>query len=65
MGDSPRTWLKEIRLKEDLTQQQVAEKGGFARTYYTMVENGKRTPSVNLAKQIAKVLNFNWIKFFE
>lgn len=65
MKDTPRTWLKDIRITKGFTQQEVSEKGGFARTYYTMVENGKRTPSVDMAKKIATVLSFNWIKFFE
>ena len=61
----PRGWLKKIRSEKGLTQQDVADSGGFARTYYTMVEQGKRTPSVDLAKSIAKALGFKWTIFFE
>ena len=61
----PRTWLKNIRVEKGLTQQEVASSGDFARTYYTMVEQGKRKPSVDIAKSIAKVLDFKWTIFFE
>lgn len=61
----PRVWLKSIRIEKGLTQQDVAESGDFARTYYTMIEQGKRTPSVDMAKSIAKVLGFDWTIFFE
>ena len=61
----PRKWLKKVRNEKGLTQQDVADSGGFARTYYTMVEQGKRTPSVDVAKSIARVLGFEWTIFFE
>lgn len=60
-----RNWLKKIRNEKGLTQQDVANSGGFARTYYTMVEQGKRTPSVDVAKSIARVLGFDWTIFFD
>lgn len=62
---TPRKWLKKIRIEKGLTQQDVAKNGGFARTYYTMVEQGKRTPSVEIAKLIAMVLGFDWTIFFD
>ena len=61
----PRMWLKDIRIEKGLTQQDVANSGGFARTYYTMVEQGKRTPSVDIAKTISRVMGFEWTIFFE
>lgn len=61
----PRLWLKKIRIEKGLTQQDVADSGNFARTYYTMVEQGKRTPSVEVAKSIARVLEFEWTVFFD
>lgn len=60
-----RLWLKEIREDKKLTQEDVAKRGGFARTYYTMVETGKRTPSVKMAKEISGALDFDWTRFFE
>lgn len=60
-----REWLKQIRISKGMTQTDVAVKGGFARSYYTMVEIGSRTPSVNMAKQIGEILGFDWTLFFE
>lgn len=58
-------WLKDIRLKLDLTQEQVAERAGISRTFYTEIETGSKNPSTKTAKKIAQVLNFDWVIFFE
>lgn len=47
-----------------MTQEQVAELSGIKRPYYTMIETGKRRPSVDVAKKIAAVLDFEWTLFF-
>lgn len=59
-----REWLKNIRNEHELTQNDVAERAGIERAYYTMIENGNRTPSVTVAKAIGKSLGFEWILFF-
>jgi transcriptional regulator with XRE-family HTH domain len=48
-----------------MTHEDVAERAGIQRPYYTMIENGTRNPSVEVAKRIAKVMGFNWTLFFE
>lgn len=60
-----RDWLKYKRLNKKLTQNEVAEASGIERAYYTMIELGERRPSVQVAKSIAKVLDFDWTIFFE
>lgn len=60
-----RIWLKELRENLGLTHEEVANKSKIQRAYYTMIENGSRTPSVEVAKRIGKTLNFNWTIFFE
>lgn len=60
-----REWLVDIRLKKKLTQEQVAEKSEIERAYYTMIELGKRRPSVETAKKIANVLGIDWTIFFK
>ena len=45
-----RDWLVDIRLKNKLTQEQVAERADIERSYYNMIERGKRRPSVEIAK---------------
>lgn len=58
-----RTWLKKLR--GDLTKTEVAQATGIKRQYYSMIENGVRNPSVEVAKKIAEFLNFDWTFFFE
>lgn len=60
-----RPWLKELRLKRGFTHDAVAKKAGIKRSYYTMIENGNRTPSVNVAKSIGEVIGFDWTIFFD
>jgi transcriptional regulator with XRE-family HTH domain len=60
-----REWLKNLRVKANMSQQQLAEKVEVSREYITMIENNERTPSVLIAKKIGKELNFNWTIFFE
>ena len=51
--------------KNGLTQDQVAKESEIERkTYYNMIERGKRRPSVEVAKRIGKVLQFDWTYFF-
>jgi transcriptional regulator with XRE-family HTH domain len=59
------SWLKNKRINKGLTQNQVAEKCEISRSYYTHIENGTKVPTVNVAKQIGKTLNFNWTIFFK
>lgn len=59
-----RSWLQKIRLSADKTHQDVANEAGIERAYYTMIENGTRTPSPAVAQKIAKALNFDWTIFF-
>lgn len=56
--------LIKIREELNLTQEDVAAQSKITRSYYTMIETGKRTPSVNVAKRIASTLNFDWTLFF-
>jgi transcriptional regulator with XRE-family HTH domain len=59
-----RDWLKAIRERRGLTQRAVAELAGISQPAYHNIEAGKRNPSINTAKAIAKVLKFKWTRFF-
>lgn len=48
-----------------MTQIEVAEQAGIARTTYSMIETGERGATVSNAKKIANVLGFEWTIFFE
>lgn len=60
-----RKWLKEYRLKSGLTHEETATLSGISRSYYTHIEQGNKTPTVNVSKNIAKTLKFNWTLFFD
>lgn len=57
--------LKSLRESKGYTQEALADAVGKTRTLITNIENGISKPSVNTAKTIAKILDFNWILFFE
>lgn len=59
-----RIWLKDLRLKKNITQENVAIMSNISRSYYTQIELGLKTPNVDTAKKIGAALNFNWLKFF-
>lgn len=62
-----REWLKEIREKKGLSQYQVAQQAKLSQSYYAGIETGDRGHKlpVKTAKKIAKVLGFDWTKFYE
>lgn len=60
-----RDWLLAIRKNKNMTQAQVAEHAGIARTTYAMIEQGERGATVANAKKIASALGFDWTIFFE
>jgi transcriptional regulator with XRE-family HTH domain len=60
-----RTWLKDIRVKKELTQQEVANAANVDVTMICKIELGERRPSVEVAKKIASVLEFPWTRFYE
>ena len=37
--------FKELRIKNKLTQEQLAQKSGFSKDYISMIERGERNPS--------------------
>lgn len=60
-----RNWLKEFRCVKGYTHREIANKCEISRSYYTHIENGTKTPSVEIARKLGRILNFNWIIFFE
>lgn len=49
--------LKEARTTRKMTQKDVAEKIGVAKSTYSLYESGNREPGVAIIKKIARVLN--------
>jgi transcriptional regulator with XRE-family HTH domain len=55
------------RKEKGLSQETVVELSdtGISRQFYSMIENGDRRPSVEIAKALGKVLGIEWTIFFE
>ena len=51
--------LKEARLKKELSQKEVAEKIGVAKSTYSLYESGNREPNVDTIKKIADILDIS------
>ena len=56
--------LKQLREDRNMKQYDLAQEAGISRSYYTMIENGKKRPSPKVAKRIAKILKFDWTIFY-
>lgn len=57
MGDNFNENLKEARLRSGISQKDLAENIGVAKSTYSLYESGKREPNVNTIKKIASSLN--------
>ena len=57
--------LKSVRESKNYTQESLARAIGKTRTLITNIESGTSKPSVETAKEIARVLGINWTLFFE
>ena len=58
-------FLKGLREERGLRQKKVAEMSGITQQMYSFIENGSRRPSVEVAKKIVEVLDFDWTRFFD
>ncbi len=57
MGDNFNENLKNARERKGISQKDVAEKIGVAKSTYSLYESGNREPNVQTIKKIADVLN--------
>ena len=57
--------LKDLRVKSNITQEQLANECGVQRTTISMIETGENRPSVELAKKFGEVFDVKWSNFFE
>lgn len=60
-----RKWLIDARESNRLTQHQISDTALISRAHYANIENGVRNPSNKVAKRIASILGFEWMRFFE
>lgn len=59
------TRLRELRLAKGLSQEQLAEKSGFHRTYIGMVERGERNISLSNIGVFAKTFEISISQLFD
>lgn len=56
-------WLAELR--GPLKQADVAETIGVSQQMYSLIETGRRLPSVKVAKRLGALLGFDWCAFYD
>lgn len=54
--------IRAIRLQKNLSQEKLAEMANLDRTYISLIERGKRKPTLDVAKSIADALGFRLAK---
>ena len=57
--------LRSIRKEKNLTQENLSKMVNIHRTYYSMIENGKRNPSLQVAISLKRALNYQYDDIFE
>lgn len=59
MKSMQRKKLIELRNLKDLKQKDIAKMIGISTSYYGMIEQGVRTPNLQLAQKISKIFDSN------
>jgi len=49
--------LKEFRIQRGILQTDIAVKYGISQSYYSLIENGHRIPSLEIAMRISTAFN--------
>jgi transcriptional regulator with XRE-family HTH domain len=57
--------IKELRISQKLSQEQLALKAEIDRTYMTSLENGHRNVSILMIDKIIKALEITYEDFFK
>ena len=56
--------LRQLRLKKQISQEELAYKSGLNRAYIGYIERGERNPSTETLSKIATVLNVKLYELF-
>lgn len=57
--------LEDIRLEKKFSHNDISDLVGISRSFYTLIENGNRTPSMGVAKKISIALDITLDEFFD
>lgn len=52
-------------MKKGLLQKDVASEADISNCFYSLIESGHRTPSINTASKIATALNLSLDEFYQ
>ena len=55
----------QVRKNKGYTQKNVADMAKITEEYISLIESGKRKPSVKVAKKLGAILDIRWTIFFE
>lgn len=56
--------IKELRIKNKLTQEEVAKKSDVTKDYISMIERGERNPSDKMKEKLAKIYKTSIVQIF-
>lgn len=56
--------MQELRIKNGLTQDEVAKETGVSKDYISMIERGVRNPSDKMKEKLAKLYNTTVVQIF-
>ncbi len=56
--------FKELRIMNNLTQDELAKKSGYSKDYISMIERGKRKPSDKAKGIFAEIFNVPIVQIF-
>jgi transcriptional regulator with XRE-family HTH domain len=56
--------LRRLRVRRNLSQENLAVDAGIDRTYVSRIERGKENPTVAILEQLATALNCEIVEFF-
>lgn len=57
--------IADVRKRAGISQSDLAERVGVTQAMLSNIENGKRQPSVKLAKKLSRELGVAWTCFYE
>lgn len=60
-----RRWMTQARRALGLSQAGLGEKVGVTQRSIAAYESGDRTPTVSIAKNLARVLDVRWEQYYE
>lgn len=57
--------IREIRKERGLTMKQVADMVQVSEAVISLIETGKRRPSIRVAKRLGKLFGIRWEDFYK